>query len=185
METGLRCAAHPARPARDRCPGCDRPRCAADRSRGDRCVVCEAADTRGIRPPPAVLAGAGVVGVVGAVAGAALGQEYVGARVFSVVFPALVGLVMAALATTWAGPLRPGLRHLLATALGGCAGLSALLDFRFTDEPFGPVGRWLPPLVAAVVAGAVGAEVLARRPVSARAGAGRAPASTSGRSPRR
>lgn len=181
METGLRCAAHPARPARDRCPGCDRPRCAADRSWGDRCVVCEAADTRGTRPPPAVLAGAGVVGVVGAVAGAALGQEYVGARVFSVVFPVLVALVVAAVTVTWAGPLRPRLRHCVAAAVATAAGLSALLDFRFTHEPFGPAGRWLPPLAAAVVTGAAAVEVLARRPVSVRVSADRAAASTSDR----
>jgi hypothetical protein len=128
-----------------------------------------------------VFVGTGVVGIVGAVAGAALGQEYVGARVFSIVFPALIGLVLAALATAWAGPLRPEFRHLAAAGLAGCAGLSALLDFRFTDEPFGPAGRWLPPLVAAVVAGALGTEVLARRPLSVRVGAGRAPASTSDR----
>lgn len=148
---------------------------------GDRCVVCDEVDTRGVRPPLAVFVGTGVVGVVGAVAGAALGQEYVGARVFSIVFPALVGLVLAALTVAGAGPLRPGLRHLVAMALAGCAGLSALLDFRFTGEPFGSAGRWLPPLVAAVVAAALGSEVLARRPVSVRVGAGRAPASTSDR----
>lgn len=133
------------------------------------------------RPPLAVLAGAGVVGVLGAVAGAALGQEYVGAHVFSVVFPLLVGLVIAAVAAAWAGPVRAPVRHGVATVVAACAGLSAALDFRFTSEPFGPAGRWLPPVVAAVAAGLVGVQVLARRPVSAAAAAGRGPASTSGR----
>lgn len=177
----MRCAAHPARPARDRCPTCDRPRCAADVARGDRCAVCADRDARGVREPLAVLVGAAVIGTVGGAAGAALGQEYVGARVFSVAFPALVGLVLAALAAAWAGPLRPALRHAAAVAVAAYAGISALLDFRFTDEPFGPAGRWLPPLVAAVAAAFMGAEVLAHRPVSARDGVGRAPASTSGR----
>lgn len=104
-----------------------------------------------------------------------------GAHVFAVVFPALVGIVIAAAAAAWAGPMRALLRHGMAGLVGVCAGLSALLDFRFTDEPFGPVGRWLPPLAAAVAAAVAAVEVLARRPVSGRARDGRARASTSGR----
>lgn len=176
-----RCAAHPARPARDLCPRCGRARCAADRALGDRCAVCDEAAAQGPRPALAVLARAGAVGVIGAVVGAALGQEYVGAHVFSVVFPLLVGLVMAAVAAAWAGPVWPPMRHAVAAVAATCAGLSAALDFRFTSEPFGPVGRWLPPVVAAVAAGLVGVQVLARRPVSGAAAAGRGPASTSGR----
>lgn len=177
----MRCAAHPARPAHERCPRCARPRCAADRCLGDRCAVCTQSGAGQRRAPLVVLAGTVALGVLGAAAGAALGQEYVGARVFSVVFPLLVGLVLAALAAAWAGPVRPPLRHAVATVAAACAGLSALLDFRFTAEPFGPAGRWLPPLAAAVLAGLVGTETLARRPVSAVRHADRAPASTSGR----
>lgn len=148
---------------------------------GARCAVCGEAHSHGTRPPLVVLVGSGAVGIVGAVVGAALGQEYVGARVFSVVFPVLVGIVLAALTVTWAGPLHPRLRHLMASVAAAGAGLSALLDFRFTDEPFGPPGRWLPPLAAAVVAGLAAVEMLARRPVSARVRADRAPASTGDR----
>ena len=122
-----------------------------------------------------------MVAVVGAVAGAALGQEYVGARVFSIVFPALIGIVLAAVAVTWTGPLHPRLRHLVATVTTVGASLSALLDFRFTEEPFGPAGRWLPPLAAAAVAAAVAVEVLARRALIPRVRADRAPASTGDR----
>ncbi|MGH3743751.1 MAG: hypothetical protein ACRDTP_02700 [Mycobacteriales bacterium] len=142
--------------------------------------MCGESAIQRVRSPLAVLAGTGVVGILGAVAGAVLGQEYVGARVFSVVFPLLVGLVIAAVAASWAGPVGRSLRHGAAVTAAVCAGLSALLDFRFTDEPFGSAGRWLPPLVAAVAAGLLGTEVLARRPVSAAADAGRAPGSTSG-----
>lgn len=180
VEAGVRCAAHPARPARDRCPRCGRPRCAADRDRGDCCALCGETDSREGWGPLPVLVGAGVAGILGAVTGAALGQEYVGAHVFSVVFPMLVGLVIAALTVTWAGPMRPRLRHAVGAAAAGFAGLSALLDFRFTQEPFGPAGRWLPPLAAAVAAGIVGVEALARRPVSVPVDADRTPVSTSG-----
>lgn len=129
----------------------------------------------------AALAGAGAAGTLLAVLGGALGQEYVGARWFSVLFPALVGVVVGAAAAAVAGPVPPALGHAVAVLSGGYAGISALLDFRFTDLPFGPAGRWLPPLVAAVVAGVAGAEVLARRPVSVPVRTGRAPRRTGSR----
>jgi uncharacterized protein (DUF983 family) len=161
-----RCAAHPGRPAHDVCPTCGRPRCSADaHDRGDRCAVCGAPEQR-LRPAPFVVVATAVVGAVLAVVGAAVGQEYVGAHLFSWIFPGLVGVVIAALALTVAGPVHPGLRHLVGLVSAGYAAISALLDFRFTHEPYGPVGRWLPPLVAAVVAAAVAAELLARRPTS-------------------
>lgn len=177
----MRCAAHPARPARDRCPRCGRPRCAADHALGECCAVCRDETPRSPRPAVGALAGAGAAGTLLAVVGGALGQEYVGAHWFSVLFPALVGIVIAAAAAAAAGPLPPVLVHVTAAMSGGYAALSALLDFRFTDVPFGPVGRWLPPLLAAAVAGVVAAELLARRPVSVRVRTGRAPRRTGSR----
>ena len=101
------------------------------------------------------LTAAGVVAVPAVVLGSALGQEYVGARFFSVVFPALVGLALAFVMAVAAGPVRPPVRAALAALAAGYAAISALLDFRFTDLPYGSPGRWLPPVLAAVLAAAI------------------------------
>lgn len=113
-----------------------------------------------------MLVAAAAAGSLLAVTGAAIGQEYVGAQVFSVLLPALVGVAIATAAAAVAGTPPAAVRHALAALCAGYAGISALLDFRFTELPFGPTGRWLPPLVAAVLAGAAGAELLVRRPAS-------------------
>lgn len=118
------------------------------------------------RPTPVVLVATGVAGSLLAVAGAAIGQEYVGAQVFSVLLPALVGLAIAMAAAAVAGTPPAPVRRAVAALCAGYAGISALLDFRFTDLPFGSTGRWLPPLAAAVLVAAAGAELLVRRPGS-------------------
>lgn len=164
-----RCAAHPSRPAHERCPTCGRPRCARDAGLGGHCALCApGAAPTDARSPLAALVATAVAGTLLATTGAAIGQEYVGAQVFSVLLPALVGVVIAATAAALVGSPPTPVRHAVAVLCGAYAGISALLDFRFTDLPFGPTGRWLPPLAAAVVAGAVAAEVLVRRRRAAR-----------------
>jgi hypothetical protein len=165
LPAGTRCAAHPSRLAHDLCPTCGRPRCARDAEAGSHCRLCGTDRARGaVRPPLVALSAAAGSATVLTVAGAALGQEYVGAHIFSVVFPALVGIVLAAGAVAVAGPLSTTVRRVVAVLIGSYAAVSSLLDFRFTALPFGPPSRWLPPLVAAAVAGVLATEVLARRP---------------------
>jgi hypothetical protein len=117
---------------------------------------------RPARPLPVALTAAAVAALPTALLGAALGQEYVGARFFSVVFPALVGVALALAVMSAAGPVRPAGRAVLAALTAGYAAISALLDFRFTDLPYGGPGRWLPPVLAAVVAAVVAAVGFAR-----------------------
>lgn len=186
-----RCAAHPTRVADGRCPTCARPRCARCASAPDAsCVLCRAAvgtgavgavgsplsdervlsatQSRRLRRVEACasLAAAGLLCTAIALAGAAVGQEYVGAQYFSVVFPGLVGVACGAGAARGAargaGPGVPSLIWWLRLEAGGYAAVSALLSFRFTDLPYGPVGRWLPAvfvgafLAALAVGGATG-----------------------------
>jgi len=179
-----RCAAHPARPAHDSCPTCGRPRCTVDaRDRGHRCAVCaraggaagtaRASGAAGAgRPPLVATVGAAAIGTVLCVVGSAVGQEYVGARLFSWVFPALVGVVIASLVLAWTGPLAATVRAVVGGLCSAYAAISALLDFRFTHEPYGPTGRWLPPLAAGVAAAAVTVLVLGRRPAAPAPGSG-------------
>jgi hypothetical protein len=99
-----------------------------------------------------VLAGvvrAGLAGTGLCLLGAAVGQEYVGARYFSVIWPGLVGLACAVAALALGGACRPGVLRLVGAGYGV---LSALYDFRFATDPFGPPGRWVPPVAAAALA---------------------------------
>jgi hypothetical protein len=127
----LRCIAHPGRPAVDRCPVCDRPRCGADAG-GAGCAVCRGAGTAG-------RAGSGsdlervVRGALGAtvvaVPSAWVLSEYVGSPTFQYLAPVVVGVACASAAVAAAGdPRVPALRTrvrvvatlyaVLATALG-------------------------------------------------------------------
>lgn len=157
--TLARCAAHPGRPAHDGCPVCRRPRCLADAAAapGGGCLVC-GGDTG--RPPEpvrsaaavtAALTRAGWAATVVALVGAALGQEYVGAHLFSLIWPALVGMTAGSGAMLGIGRLRlPG----VARAIGAGYGvLSAAYSFHFADTPYGVPGRWVPPMVCAAAAG--------------------------------
>lgn len=89
-----RCAQHPARPARDRCPRCDRPRCDADTSRyGDvGCAAC--ADRHPVLPAGrleiAVRAGLACFPVV--LLGGWIATQYVADHVFAELLPGLVGV---------------------------------------------------------------------------------------------
>ena len=181
MEATARCAVHPGRPAHDLCTTCRSPRCAVDgEANSGGCRVCAAGTpaatgapvtaaspmspsvaartTRGVRslrPVPAALALAACGASIMCVVGAAVGQEYVGAQYFSWLFPGLIGLACSSAAVRLAGPLRARPALALRLMAGGYGAVSALLDFRFTQLAFGPVGRWLPPVLAAIVGGVV------------------------------
>ncbi len=146
---GTRCAAHPSRPAADRCPVCSRPRCAADARGATGCRVCGGGPPRR-RDPARVLVAvvrAGWAGNALVLLGAALGQEYVGAHIFSLVWPALVGMACGAVGVAaLAGQRLSWLGRMLGAGFGV---LSAAYAFHFADTPYGPPGRWLPPLAAA------------------------------------
>ncbi|MHB8451823.1 MAG: hypothetical protein ACYDAQ_15460 [Mycobacteriales bacterium] len=154
-----RCAAHPGRPAHDACPVCGRLRCPADTAAapGGGCLVCRgdtgrpAEVARSAATVTAALTRAGWAGTVVALVGAALGQEYVGAHLFSLIWPALVGMTAGSGAMLGIGRLRlPGVARILGAGYGV---LSAAYSFHFADTPYGQTGRWLPPLVCAAAAG--------------------------------
>jgi hypothetical protein len=148
-----RCVAHPSRPAADSCPRCGRARCAADglAQDGRGCTLCRA------QPPPPLSGGriggalgstrAGLAASAVALAGAAVGYNYVQTQLFSLIVPGLVGLLCGRAAIRCAR--RASWRVQLVAV--GCAAASALLAFRFAAVPFGPPGRWLPPMLLAAV----------------------------------
>ncbi|MGN6472721.1 MAG: hypothetical protein ACTHK4_03605 [Mycobacteriales bacterium] len=91
----LRCAVHPSRPASDRCPNCDRPRCVDDAvSHGVAgCTACLSQAPE--RPPPsrleALVATAQVIVPV-AVIGGWIYSQYVEVHIFSWLVPILIGI---------------------------------------------------------------------------------------------
>lgn len=110
--TSSRCVAHPSRPAVDRCPTCDRPRCGADA--GPTCVVCRAAvPDRVVRPASAreLLVRAALASHVMALVSGFVLQEYVGAPTlyFQYVAPLVAGAAVGAAATASAGEPRGAL----------------------------------------------------------------------------
>jgi hypothetical protein len=131
----VRCAAHPARPAVDRCPVCERPRCGADQAAapGGGCTVCGGSDpTRaGRRRRPAddreLLVRAALAANAAAVAWGYVTAQYVGAGLFQFLSPAVLGVLCGGAATAAAGNPRTGaLSHrvrlvALGYALLGCA----------------------------------------------------------------
>jgi hypothetical protein len=94
-----------------------------------------------------------------AVAGAWLTADYVGAHVLSVLVPGVYSAFLGAVAARVAG--RVTVRLVGPVLLGAAA--SALLAFRVFGEPLGATGRWLPPLLTALV-GAVLGMVVAGEP---------------------
>jgi hypothetical protein len=102
-----RCVAHPGRPAVDRCPVCDRPRCGAD-TRGPGCRVCKGrlAVPRPPAPPLELVVRAGVAAHLVAVVVGVVLQEYPGSPVFQYVAPAVGGAAIGAVATAAAGEPR-------------------------------------------------------------------------------
>ena len=169
-----RCTAHPGRVAAGDCPRCARPCCAADLTAASLlqnaggCPVCrgravDAGDGEGpVRAVVvmrltrrAVLAGhvrAALAAMTMCLLGSLVGLEYVGAQTFSIVVPGLVGLLCASVGARAAAPVSTPWLRVIAMVY---AVLSALYDFRFTDLPYGPTGRWLPPVLTAGVVAVV------------------------------
>lgn len=119
MPTDERCVAHPSRPAVDRCPVCDRPRCGADTAEPG-CAVCRGLVEAVRRPasgPELLVRAALACHAVALVAGVVL-QEYPGSPVFEYLAPAVGGAAVGAAATAAAGePRGPLLVRVRALAL--------------------------------------------------------------------
>ncbi|HVE98921.1 MAG TPA: hypothetical protein VNA12_07055 [Mycobacteriales bacterium] len=147
-----RCAAHPGRPAHDRCPVCGLARCAADAVGGAvGCRVCGGRDPEQPTTTPVdtrALVGAAVLAHLTSVASGFVGQQYVEVRYFSLLVPAGVGILCAIAAERGAGRARGLGIRLVAAAYGV---LSAGLAFRLEGsvDLFGPVGTVGPPYLAA------------------------------------
>lgn len=91
--------------------------------------------------------------------GALVLSEYVGTSVFSWLLPGLLGAGSGELASTASYPVRRARPVPVVRAIVWAAGIAApvvatVQAFRLADVPYGPAGRWLPPVIAAV-AGAV------------------------------
>jgi hypothetical protein len=120
LPPGARCVAHPSRPAVDRCPTCDRPRCGAD-GPGPRCHVCHGLASAPVTPPPSdaerVVRGA-LGAYVLALGGGLITAQYVGSPLFEYLAPAVVGIACGAAATAAAGePRGPVLQRVRVVAL--------------------------------------------------------------------
>ena len=156
-----RCAVHPARPAVDRCPVCDRPRCGSD-AVGAGCLACRglpAVATLVTPPPPdrERLVRGTLAAYAVALPGGLVASEYVGSPVFSYVFPFVVGVVTgwaatAAAPTDGRGPLGTRIR-----AVGALLGVLGVGFGFLLEKSLDPVSFDLHVLLpyAAAVAGAV------------------------------
>ena len=156
-----RCAVHPARPAVDRCPVCERPRCGADAT-GAGCQACggvPAVHVPRTAPPTDLerLVRAALAAFGAALLGGVVASEYVGATVFSFVFPFVVGVLSGWAATSAA---RTDGRDLIGRRVRGVGALYGVLGVGFgfvLEKSLDPVSvDWqvLLPYVCAV-AGAV------------------------------
>jgi len=131
-DAALRCAVHPSLPAYDRCPVCDRARCAADADAapGGGCLACQGA--RGKKGPPpldlrSLVAAAALADVVAIFTGL-VASEYVGAGFVGWVVPGFVGIVVSMAAEFAAGKRRGrALRYLAAfySVLGVAVGFQS------------------------------------------------------------
>ncbi len=97
-EAAERCAVHPARPALDDCPVCDRPRCAADAGAapGGGCLACEGSTAPPTRPPVGLraLAGAGVAAHLTTLLASLIASEYVDSGVVGYLTPVVLGIIV-------------------------------------------------------------------------------------------
>jgi len=169
LDPAARCAANPGRLALSGCTRCDpasRAPAAADRSCAralDAAAPERPRRSAGLPHRDLVTAGltAGALLALPVVLlGGAVSSEYVGAHLYSLIVPALVGLACGWAVSRGAAavaPRRSGPTGGLSAAAGllavGLAALSAALAFRFADTPYGGAGRWVPP----VLLGAAGA----------------------------
>jgi hypothetical protein len=118
-----RCAVHPARPAVDRCPVCDRPRCAPDAGRHGPggCGGCRATGPAPGPPAPAPLerlVRAALAALGAAVLGGPVAAQYVDAELFAYLTPLVVGAGCGAAAQAASGGTRGPDRGRGRTALG-------------------------------------------------------------------
>lgn len=156
MTDALRCALHPSRPAPDTCPKCGRPRCGQDANADpETCGVCRTVIERSEVSLLETLVRAALAASAASIFGAVVTSEYVGAQIFSIVTPALLGVACGIAATTAARAVPGSRRHRAVRAL---AVLYALIGtaygFRFVvgrPSAFSPVGQVLPPYVATVL----------------------------------
>jgi hypothetical protein len=145
-----RCAQHPARPAHDRCPRCNRSRCDADASRygATGCAACDAA-LRSPRPAGRleIAARAGLASFPVVLVGGWIATQYVDDHVFAEVVPGLVGLACG-FATNLGVRPRDRSTNLTIAAISVTAALLAVaLGFRLVPgggqsvlHPFSVVG---------------------------------------------
>jgi hypothetical protein len=171
-----RCAVHPGRPAVDRCPVCDRPRCAADAElAGAGCRACArpagTAPVRGAGRVERLVRGT-LAALGAAVLGGVVAAQYVGAELFAYLTPFVVGVLCGAAAQAAAGGSRRGTTALqVRAAAATCAvlgvGLGLLLE---ASSPPLSASAVVPALLA--VAGAVLWTVPPRRAQPATAGRG-------------
>lgn len=157
--SSARCAAHPSRPAVDACPVCDRPRCAADRTAYEGCVVCHEEDVSGVRSASQDLerlVRAALAAYGAAVAWGYVTSEYVGAEVFQYLSPAVLGVLAGGAATAAAGHPGPGvLSNRIRWVVGLCALLGTALGF-VLEGTYGALSSSLDVLVPYVIAVAAG-----------------------------
>ncbi|MCW2674012.1 MAG: hypothetical protein JWP14_2601 [Frankiales bacterium] len=106
-----RCAAHPARPAVDSCPVCDRPRCGADaaEARGGGCAICRgSAPVRARRPASRLelFVRCALAANLTAVVWGFVEAEYVQAGVFQYLAPLVLGAFTGGVAMAAVGQPR-------------------------------------------------------------------------------
>ena len=116
LPAGTRCGVHPVRRAVDRCPVCERPRCAADAEQapGGGCPACDGvppgAGDPHRRTVPALEGAvrAALAAQVVALLGGVVAAEYVDAQLFAYLTPFVVGVLTGAAAQSAAGGPRTG-----------------------------------------------------------------------------
>ena len=168
LPAGERCSAHPSRPAVDRCPTCDRPRCGTDAAglaaNGPRpdCPLCatvkEPVVGRPHRQPPGeleLLVRAALAGLAVCLLSGPVASQYVESGLFAYVGPFVIGVVSGAASLRAA--VTDGRGRLGTRVRAIAAALSVLgVAFGFSLEGSQPLlsGGTLLPYLAAV-AGAV------------------------------
>jgi hypothetical protein len=163
-----RCAIHPARPAHDECPLCERPRCLADARAFDRagCAACAApAAGRGARPAGAaeLAVRAGLAGLAVVYLGGWMATQYVRVHLMALAAPAVVGLAAAFVVPRAARRIRPSVVAWVIAAVAALLGTA--LGFALTPGGQNPLRQWSlvgGPYLAALVGVALGPLVFGR-----------------------
>jgi hypothetical protein len=145
VDPASRCVLHPGRVAIDRCPVCDRGRCAQDAA-AHGALGCEICLGQAPPRPPAstlrLVVSAALASMPAAFVGGPISSEYVSDHIFSLVVPALVGVAAcwpALVVVQRSGRTGRQLRALTLAASGFaaiCGVLGTALGFRL--DPGGP-----------------------------------------------